>query len=156
MSFRITFSRALGVGAVAAALATGAAMASETPQGLKADGLRWEAIANAYHQKQNSSNYTQQGLKADGLRLQGLAQSYAWLKSRPAASFSTPEGLRADGLRWQAIARAYAQPRVSTISASEGFNWVDAGIVAASGFGLAACAAGLIGVSRFGTRRSAV
>jgi hypothetical protein len=156
MSFSSTFSRALGLVSVVAALASGSAMASEMPQGLKADGLRWQAIANAYQQRQDTSHYTQQGLQADGLRLQGMAQRYVWLQSRPAESFYTPEGLEADGLRWQAMARAYAQPHVSRISSNGGFNWADAGIGAASGFALAVFGAALIGVSRFGTRRSAV
>ena len=58
------------------------------------------------------SGYTQQGLKADGLRWQGIAQAYANRADRPAASFYTAQALKAQGLRWQALARSYAKPQV--------------------------------------------
>ena len=58
------------------------------------------------------SGYTQQGLKADGLRWQGIAQAYANRADRPAASFYTAQALKAQGLRWQAMARSYAKPQV--------------------------------------------
>jgi hypothetical protein len=120
MSCRIKLRRALGLVSVVAALASATAMASSTPQ----------------------------GLKADGLRLQGLAQRYEWLQSRPAASFYTAQALRADALRWQAMARAYAQPKGTTISSSGSFDWADAGIGAASGFALALCIAIVIAWAR--------
>jgi hypothetical protein len=148
MRFTITFRRALGLVTVAAALAGGTAMAASTPQGLKADGLRWQAIANAYQQREQASHSTEQGLTADGLRLQGLAQRYEWLKTRPAASYYTAQALRADALRWQAMARAYAQPHAATISSRASFDWGAAGIGAASGFALALCLAVLIGLAR--------
>ncbi len=53
----------------------------------------------------NTVGLTPQGLKADGLRLQGIAQVYKQIG--PETSFSTPQGLRADGLRLQGIAQVY-------------------------------------------------
>src|SRR3954463_7775011 len=44
---------------------------AETAQGLKADGLRLQALAHAYQSQQGESA---QGLKADGLRMQALAK----------------------------------------------------------------------------------
>jgi hypothetical protein len=85
------FRRLLLLGAVVAGLtaqAAGAvgrppdvqdrADALNTTQGLKADGLRLEGIAQAYQQMQFGP--TAQGLKADGLRLQGVAQAYQQLQ----------------------------------------------------------------------------
>jgi hypothetical protein len=48
-----------------------------TPEGVKADGLRWQGIAQTYQQLASARNFpTPLGLKADGLRLQGMAQVY--------------------------------------------------------------------------------
>jgi hypothetical protein len=48
-----------------------------TPLGLKADGLRWQAVARAYQLSERSANTpTPQGLKADGLRWQAIAKAY--------------------------------------------------------------------------------
>src|SRR3954463_13056283 len=44
----------------------------ETAQGMKADGLRLQALAHVY---QSQGGATAQGLKADGLRMQALAQA---------------------------------------------------------------------------------
>jgi hypothetical protein len=78
--FKVTFVRPVGLALVAGALASGTATAGgNTPQGLKADGLRLQAMAKAYKQMQD----------------------------RPAASFYTPQALKAEGLRWQAMAEAY-------------------------------------------------
>jgi hypothetical protein len=60
----------------------------------------------------NAAGTTPQGLKADGLRWQGIAQAYANRADRPAASFYTAQALKAQGLRWQALARSYARPQV--------------------------------------------
>jgi hypothetical protein len=62
-----------------------AAAAGPTQQGIRADGLRWQAKADFYGR--------QLGLKADGLRWQAIARFYAQQKS-PAAS--------ADGFSWSA------------------------------------------------------
>lgn len=55
-----------------------------TPAGLKADGLRWQGIAQTYGQLQPARNFpTQLGLEADGLRLQGMAKVYQQLRPAP-------------------------------------------------------------------------
>jgi hypothetical protein len=49
MSSKRTFSGAFGLVFLAAALWSGSAMAAgPTPEAIKADGLRWQAIAHAY------------------------------------------------------------------------------------------------------------
>jgi hypothetical protein len=148
MGPRITISRFVGLVFLVAALSSGTANAmsveGSTPQGLKADGLRLQGIADRYVQM---SGYTQEGLQADGLRLQGLADRYVQMSGytqdglradglryqamarayadRPAASFYTPQALKAEGLRWQTMAQAYSQPQVVRDS---GFDWGAAGI----------------------------
>jgi hypothetical protein len=130
---KFTVSGTIGLVVLVAALSAGTALANDTtPQGLKADGLRLQAVAQAYGQTEGS---TPLGLKADGLRLQGIAQAY---QGRPAASYYTPAALRAQGLRWNAVARSYDGRSVSTVSSvSSGFDWTDAGIGAAGGLGFA-------------------
>ena len=139
MGPKITFSRFVGLVFLVAALTGGTASAmsvgGNTPQGLKADGLRLQGIADRYAQMRG---YTQEGLKADGLRYQAMARAY---QSRPAASFYTPQALRAEGLRWQTMAQAYAQPQVVRNS---GFDWGAAGIGAIGVFVAMLCAAVLI------------
>ena len=84
MGPKITISRFVGLVFLVAALSSGPANAMSTegttPQGLKADGLRLQGIADRYVQM---SGYTQDGLRADGLRYQAMARAYA---NRPAAS----------------------------------------------------------------------
>ena len=67
MSSKITVSRFVGLVFLVAALSSGTASAMSvggtTPQGLKADGLRLQGIADRYAQM---SGYTQKGLQADG------------------------------------------------------------------------------------------
>lgn len=134
MQRKFTASGTIGLVVLVAALLAGTALAgATTSEGIKADGLRLQAIAQAYGQTEGA---TPQGLKADGLRLQGIAQAY---QGRPAASHYTPEALRAQGLRWNAVARSYDGRSVSTVSSvSGGFDWTDAGIGAAGGLGFAA------------------
>jgi hypothetical protein len=165
MSSKITVSRFVGLVFLVAALSSGTASAMSvegtTPQGLKADGLRLQGLADRYVQMSGS---TQEGLKADGLRLQGLADRYAQMsgytqdglradglryqamarayESRPAASFYTPQALKAEGLRWQAMGQAYAQP--SQVVRESGFDWGAAGIGAIGVFVAMLCAAVLI------------
>jgi hypothetical protein len=102
MGSKITISRFVGLVFLVAALTGGTANAmsveGSTPQGLKADGLRLQGLADRYGQM---SGYTQQGLTADGLRLQGIADRYGQMRGY------TQAGLRADGLRYQAMGRAY-------------------------------------------------
>lgn len=151
MSSRITLSRVIGLVFLVAALASGPASAANgfTEQGLKADGLRWQATADRYIQLRGT---TPLGLKADGLRYQAMARFY---ENRPAVSFYTPQALKADGLRWQAMARFYAQPEVK--STSSGFDWGDAAIGGA-GMVVVLLSAGLlvIGVRKLREEKLAV
>ena len=139
MGSKITISRFVGLVFLVAALTGGTANAMSvggtTPQGLKADGLRLQGIADRYVQM---SGYTQDGLRADGLRYQAMARAYA---DRPAASFYTPQALKAEGLRWQTMAQAYSRPQVVRDS---GFDWGAAGIGAIGVFVAMLCAAVLI------------
>jgi hypothetical protein len=140
MGSKITISRFVGLVFLVAALTGGTANAMSaggtTPQGLKADGLRLQGIADRYAQMRG---YTQEGLTADGLRNQAMARAYA---SRPAASFYTPQALKAEGLRWQAMAQAYSQPNI--VGSSSGFDWGAAGIGALGVFVAMLCASVLI------------
>jgi hypothetical protein len=152
MGSKITISRVVGLVFLVAALSSGTANAMSvggtTPQGLKADGLRLQGLADRYAQM---SGYTQDGLRADGLRYQAMARAY---ESRPAASFYTPQALKAEGLRWQTMAQAYAQPQVVRDS---GFDWGAAGIGAIGVFVAMLCAAVLIlGVRRIREEKLAV
>ena len=139
MGPKITISRFVGLVFLVAALSSGTAnamsVAGTTPQGLKADGLRLQGIADRYVQMRG---YTQDGLRADGLRYQAMARAY---QNRPAASFYAPQALKAEGLRWQMMAQAYAQPQVVRNS---GFDWGAAGIGAIGVFVAMLCAAVLI------------
>ena len=153
MGSKVTFSRFVGLVFLAAALTGGTANAMSvggtTPQGLKADGLRLQGIADRYVEMRG---YTQDGLKADGLRWQAIARSYA---SPPAASFYTPRQLRVEGLRWQAMAKAYAQP--PQVVRGSSFDWGAAGIGALGVFVAMLCAAVLIlGVRRIRQEKLAV
>ncbi len=152
MGPKITFSRFVGLVFLVAALSSGTANATSvggnTPQGLKADGLRLQGLAERYVQMRG---YTQDGLRADGLRYQAMARAY---ESRPAASFYTPQALKAQGLRWQTMAQAYSQPQVVRNS---GFDWGAAGIGAIGVFVAMLCAAVLIlGVRRIREEKLAV
>jgi hypothetical protein len=74
MSSKRTFSGAFGLVFLAAALWSGSAMAAgPTPAGIKADGLRWQAMADFYKRLQSP---TPAGIKADGLRWQAIARTY--------------------------------------------------------------------------------
>jgi hypothetical protein len=152
MGPKITISRFVGLVFLVAALTSGTANAMSaggtTPQGLKADGLRFQGIAQRYAEMRG---YTDLGLKADGLRLQAAARAYA---NRPAASFYTPQALKAEGLRWQLMAQAYAEPQVVRNS---GFDWGAAGIGALGLFVAMLCASVLIlGVRRIRQEKLAV
>ena len=68
------FRTLITTAAVVMVVAVGAATAGTTPQGLKADGLRYQAMAERYQQMRH---YTPQALQADGLRWQALARAYA-------------------------------------------------------------------------------
>ncbi len=153
MGPKITFSRFVGLVFLVAALTGGTANAMSvggtTPQGLKADGLRLQGIADRYVEMRG---YTQQGLKADGLRWQAIARAY---DNRPAASFYTPRQLKVEAMRWQAMAQAYAQP--PQVVRDNGFDWGAAGIGALGVFVAMLCAAVLIlGVRRIRQEKLAV
>jgi len=85
-----------------------------TPQGLKADGLRWEGIARAYESRPAANYYTPQALRAEGLRWTAMARTY---ESRLGSVDA---------------------------SVDKGFNWDDAGIGAAGGLGLAVFAVAVV------------
>jgi hypothetical protein len=136
---------------VVAAVASGTASAAgnSTPQGLKADGQRWQGIARVYQQldsRPGTSFNTSDARMAEGQRLEGIADVYRRLNNSPAATFYTPEALKAQGQRWQAVANAYRSP--VSVSSRSGFNWGDAGIGAVGGIGFAVCAAALILTAR--------
>ncbi len=138
MSSKRTFSGAFGLVFLAAALWSGSAMAAgPTPAAIKADGLRWQAMADFYKHRQSP---TPAGIKADGLRWQAIARFYEQQQS------PTPAGIKADGLRWQAIARTYGVHTVTTSSRSSGsgFDFGAAGIGALAALGLAVIASGLM------------
>jgi len=120
----------------------------ETAQGMKADGLRLQALAHVY---QSQGGATAQGLKADGLRMQALAQAYQ-------SQGATVPALKADALRMQTHANAYRELGAGTTApvappaapiAHTGFNWNDAGI----GAGVAALAVVLAGLGAGGIVR---
>ena len=148
MSSKRTFSGALGLVFLAAALWSGSAMAAgPTPAAIRADGLRWQAMADFYKHVQSP---TPAGIKADGLRGQAIARFYEQ-QQRP-----TPEAIRADGLRWQAIARTYGVHTVTTPSQSSsgsGFDFGAAGIGVLAALGLAVLASGLMVMARRIRRR---
>jgi hypothetical protein len=151
MGSKFTISRFVGLVVLVAALSgtTNAMSAGDTtPQGLKADGLRLQGIADRYVQMRG---YTQDGLKADGLRYQAMGRAYA---NRPAASFYTPQALEAQGLRWQRMAQTYAQPQLVRDS---GFDWGAAGIGALGVFIVMLCTSVLVlGVRRMRQEKLAV
>jgi hypothetical protein len=67
-------------------------MRGYTQEGLRADGLRYQAMARAYADRPAASFYTPQALKAEGLRWQAMAQAY----SQP------PQVVRDSGFDWSA------------------------------------------------------
>ena len=136
------FAKLITTAAVVMVVAVGTANAGSTPQGLKADGLRLQAMADRYQQMRGT---TPAGIAADGLRLQAIARAY---QNRPAASYYTPQALQAMGQRWTALAQSFRQAQLSNVSQPGSFRWGDAGIGAAGGLGLVACAALLIVFAR--------
>jgi hypothetical protein len=90
--------------ALASALPAGA----ETPLGIRADGLRYQAEAYAYgwRPQRISRGESAAGIRADGLRYQAEAYAYGWRPQRISRGESAA-GIRADGLRYQEEARVY-------------------------------------------------
>jgi hypothetical protein len=105
------FRKILATAAVAMIVGVGTATASETPQGLRADGLRLQAMAHHY---KSLHGYTPAGLYADGLRWQSMARFYESQGHRAVANVS---------------------------STRTGFAWGDAGIGAATGLAACAAGA---------------
>jgi hypothetical protein len=123
MSSKRTFSGALGLVFLAAALWSGSAMAAgPTPAAIKADGLRWQAIARFYEQQQRP---TPEAIRADGLRWQAIARTYG-------VHTVTPP---------------------SQSSSGSGFDFGAAGIGALAALGLAVLASGLMVMARRIRRR---
>jgi hypothetical protein len=123
MSSKRTFSGALGLVFLAAALWSGSAMAAgPRPAAIKADGLRWQAIARFYEQQQRP---TPEAIRADGLRWQAIARTYG-------VHTVTPP---------------------SQSSSGSGFDFGAAGIGALAALGLAVLASGLMVMARRIRRR---
>jgi hypothetical protein len=85
-----------------------------TAAGLKADGLRLQAMADAYRNRPASSYYTAQALRAQGLRMVAMAKAYEREQSQT----------------------------VATSNSGAGFDWRDGLIGAAGAVGLAILAMG--------------
>jgi hypothetical protein len=121
-----------------------------TPQGLKADGLRLQGIAQAYQQsEQAASAPTAQGLRAYGLSLQGMAQAYQQGQSvavpdafeRYATAHPYGSGLNGDTgstllSRPPDVRDAALAARTVSVSQSSGFDWGDYGIGIGTGMGV--------------------
>jgi hypothetical protein len=123
MSSKRTFSGALGLVFLAAALWSGSAMAAgPRPAAIKADGLRWQAIARFYEQQQRP---TPEAIRADGLRWQAIARTHG------VHTVTTP----------------------SQSSSGSGFDFGAAGIGALAALGLAVLASGLMVMARRIRRR---
>jgi hypothetical protein len=94
-----------------------------TPAGLKADGLRWQGIADTYMQLQSVAPSE-------------VVSSPPDVQDAASALHTTPEGLKADGLRWQGIAQAYQQggtpDPVTRILAQERGRRLDQGLFSTS------------------------
>lgn len=123
MSSKRTFSGALGLVFLAAALWSGSAMAAgPTPAAIRADGLRWQAMADSYKHLQSP---TPEAIRADGLRWQAIARSYG------VHTVTTP----------------------SQSSSGSGLDFGAAGIGALAALGLAVLASGLMVMARRIRRR---
>ena len=123
MSSKRTFSGALGLVFLAAALWSGSAMAAgPTPAAIRADGLRWQAMADSYKHLQSP---TPEAIRADGLRWQAIARTYGVHR------VTTP----------------------SQSSSGSGFDFGAAGIGALAALGLAVLASGLTVMARRIRRR---
>jgi hypothetical protein len=61
---------------LAVGTATASSTAGSTALGLKADGLRLQAAARFYENRQAASYYTPEALKAQALRWKGIAATY--------------------------------------------------------------------------------
>ena len=150
----IRLTRVLLVGALTAGAGASIALAApmapdggygteasySTPQGLRADGLRLQAIARAYQQSRGISSAVQtthstpQGLTADGLRLQAIAHTYQ--QSRGLSPVSVTSGATSVS-RPPDVSDAAESVGTVSVSQSGGFDWADWGIGIGSGMGAA-------------------
>ena len=115
-----------------------------TAQGLKADGLRWQGIAQAYQQVGTADvfeRYASAHPYGSGLTSSELVTSPPDVQDAASALDGTAQGLKADGLRWQGVAQAYQQAGTSVESG--GFDWSNYVIGIGGGVGLILLAAGL-------------
>ena len=150
-NYLIWFRRLVVLGAVVAGLTASAAgavpmldpqatpanpvVANTTPLGLRADGLRWQAIAKQYQQGRQTpvGLPTAAGIRADGLRWQGIAKAYQQNTQAPPDVVERYVATHPDG---QGTVTA-------ATSGASGLNWGDFGIGAGAMFGLALLVAGL-------------
>jgi hypothetical protein len=98
-----------------------------TAAGIRADGARWNAMADAYQNRPASSYYTPQALQAQGLRWDAMAKAYQG-QSHP----------------------------VATSSSSGGFDWRDGLIGVAGAVGLVVCGMGTLIVAARSRRQHEV
>jgi hypothetical protein len=117
-----------------------------TAQGIKADGLRWQGLAQAYQDGTSSAPDVFE--RYASAHPYGLAPTSSELVSSPpdvqdaaSALHVTAQGIKADGLRWQSVAQAYQQ--AGTSAESGGFDWSNYVIGIGGGLGLILLAAGL-------------
>lgn len=89
------------------AVGTATAATGPSPQGLRADGLRWQAMADHYGRLQ--------GQKADGLRYQAMARFYA----KP-----TPVVAATNGFNWGDAGIGAAAGLVFAVFAGTAFVFV--------------------------------
>ena len=117
-----------------------------TAQGLKADGLRWQGLAQA--DQGGTSSAPDVFERYASAHPYGLAPTSGEPVSSPpdvqdaaSALHVTAQGIKADGLRWQSVAQAYQQ--AGTSAESGGFDWSNYVIGIGGGLGLILLAAGL-------------
>jgi hypothetical protein len=121
-------------------------------QGLKADGLRLQGIAQAYQSQHAASFSTPQGLKADGLRWLGIANTYKQNHLGEAVELTRVSRLAVptDSLNRPAKQYTTAAKLVPAVPGNR-FDWGDAGIGVAAAIGLMLlAAAGTIGLRKRG------
>jgi hypothetical protein len=137
MNFKYTLGRLFGLGLVIAALSTGTAMAAgTTQQGLKADGLRLQMMAQAYQSHSAGSSAPQSvELRPGGLVGEKAYQHWATRATPPTARPDDRPGIRDLG------STASVSAPVTVSNTESGFDWSDAGVGAAGGLGFAGFAA---------------
>jgi hypothetical protein len=117
-----------------------------TAQGLKADGLRWQGLAQVYQGGTSSTpdvleRYASAHPYGLGTTSTELVSSPPDVQDAASALHGTAQGIEADGLRWQGVAQAYQQ--AGTSAESGGFDWSSYVIGIGGGLGLILLAAGL-------------